>query len=56
MAIMVEIINFTCDKCCIGCEHDKKKCIARKLRSRAVNRAKYKAKKDYEKKKKEESK
>ncbi len=45
MIAVTEIINFTCDKCCISCKHDKKKCIARKLRSKDVNRAKYHARK-----------
>lgn len=42
---MAEIINYTCDNCCISCKHNKKKCIARKLRSREVNKAIYKARK-----------
>lgn len=43
---MAEVINYTCNNCCISCENNKKKCIALKLREKEVRRAIYKAKKE----------
>ena len=43
---MAEVINYTCNNCCISCVNNKKKCIALKLREKEVRRAIYKAKKE----------
>lgn len=44
-------LAYECQKCCISCNEDKKKCEYRKARERLTRREMYRLKKEQEKKK-----